>query len=127
MRMKGRVPDAGLRRSLRDRYQATIGEGLSMMQTALKLSPGASDPPAYLNLLYREAACLADTDEEYKNLIAKADTLVSQALAARKAQSLHGSDSGKLNVEGPPPLGMTMKPLPPPPPLPPPAGYRPGQ
>jgi hypothetical protein len=93
MQMVGLVPDPALRRSLRDKYQSTIDEGVRMMQTVLQLSPGSPDALAYLNLLHREAACLADTDEQSKELTAKADVFVKQALDAQQARSAVPSDS----------------------------------
>ena len=102
----GLIPDPALRRSLQDTYQSTIDEGVRMMQTVLQLSPGSPDALAYLNLLYREAACLADTEEQSNELTARADEFVTEALAAAKARAAAPPPTGQLNVDLPPSSAM---------------------
>lgn len=117
------IPAAGLRESLREQYGAKIDDGMSMLQTAIQLDPSYSDAMAYLNLLYRLKASLADTPAESNKMIAEADMWVGKALAARK---LSPPDSGpsQLDVNGPPPgpasaTKIVAAPPPPPPPPPP--------
>jgi beta-lactamase regulating signal transducer with metallopeptidase domain len=124
--VQGAIPDVGLRSSLRAKYQATVDEGIRMIQTMLQISPSDSSGFAYLNLLYREVGILAETAEQSKAFMAKADEFVQQALATRKTQP---PTATTLNVEAPAPrlqmmLQVTMQ-APPPPPPPPPPGYRP--
>jgi beta-lactamase regulating signal transducer with metallopeptidase domain/cell division septation protein DedD len=119
------IPDASVRKTLRDQYQGNVEEGLQMLQTALQLDPNYDDAMAYMNLLYRLKASLVDSASESAELMAKADDFVHQALATKR-QHAHGGAPGaaQLDISGPPPGPASPRPImmhgPPPPP--PPAG-----
>ena len=108
----GIIPDAGLRQKVRSEHEAQLQDGFRMLETAVQLDPEYSDAMAYTNLLYRIEAGIADTDAQYKEYIAKADSWVDKALAAKQAQAQHPQPSSMTMVQAPPP---------PPPPPPPPA------
>jgi hypothetical protein len=90
------------------------------------LDPEYEQAMADMNLLYRLKTGLVEDLLEAKDLIAKADAWVGQALAAKKREASQPVVAvEKLNVEGPPPgpagrQSMLMAPPPPPPPPPPP-------
>jgi TonB family protein len=91
----GPLPDPK-RQELKQRYSAMIEHGIGSLEKALQIDPQYSDAMAYLNLLIRERADLADSPEQYRNETATADEWVEKALAAKRAQA--GSQ-----VEAPPP------------------------
>ncbi len=117
----GIIPDAGLRQKVRAQHGARIEDGFRMLQVAIQLDPEYSDAMAYMNLLYRIEAGIADTEAQSADFIAKADSWVTKALEAKRqlARSTHPTD-GSLNVDGPAPVPFVAPPPPPPPP--PPAG-----
>jgi TonB family protein len=93
-----------------------------MLQIAIQLDPDYSDAMAYMNLLYRIEAGIADTAAQSAEYVAKADNWVTQALDAKRrlAQNPRPAD-GPLDVDGPAivPIMAPPPPPPPPPPLPP--------
>lgn len=91
----GPLPDPG-RQQLKQNYSSMIEHGISSMQKALQIDPQYSDAMAYLNLLIRERADLADSPEQYRNETATADDWVQKALTAKRAQAGN-------QVEAPPP------------------------
>jgi TonB family protein len=120
----GIIPDAALRQSIRTKHGAEIEDGFRMLQVALQLDPDYSDAMAYMNLLYRIEAGIADTPAQSADFVAKADGWVTQALAARKRLAQNPkAPAGPLDVDGPA-IAPVMTPPPPPPPPPPPAGAR---
>ena len=64
-----------------------INEGLEALEQAIEIDPDYDDAMAYVNLLYREKADFAETDEEYDDLLTMADNWVQQALDTRKRKA----------------------------------------
>ncbi|HLK20892.1 MAG TPA: energy transducer TonB [Bryobacteraceae bacterium] len=91
----GPLPDPA-RQTLKAKYSSVIDHGVGSLEKALQIDPQYSDAMAYLNLLIRERADLADSPEQYRNQIATADDWVQKALAAK------GMQVGN-QVEAPPP------------------------
>jgi TonB family protein len=91
----GPLPDPA-RQELKQKYSSMIEHGISSLEKALQIDPQYSDAMAYINLLIRERADLADTPEQYRGEVATADVWVQKALDAKRAQA--GSQ-----VEAPPP------------------------
>ena len=58
--------------------------GMDHLRKAIELDPDYGDAMAYLNLLYRERADLAETKEEHDELTAQADDWVQKTLDAKK-------------------------------------------
>ena len=58
--------------------------GMEHLEKAIELDPDYSDAMAYLNLLYRERADLAETKTEYQEYTDQADHWVNQTLEAKK-------------------------------------------
>lgn len=112
------IPDAGVRKQLREQYGATIEEGFRMLQIALDRDPKMDSAMAYLNLLFRCEAAMAETEAESTKDVALADEWVGKAIAAMKARK--GQAPAPLDPDAPPPTPMIAMPAPPPPPPPPP-------
>ena len=96
-----------------------------MLQIALDLDPQWSDAMAYMNLLARLKAPLADTPAEHDSLIALADQWVHKALTAKKGRAGTPNPAEQIDVDQPAPMAIpAVIPAPPPPPPPPPGGFR---
>src|ERR1700693_127576 len=92
------------RQELKQQYSSMIEHGISSLEKALQIDPQYSDAMAYMNLLIRERADLAESREQYRSETALADQWVQKALDAKKGQV-------ESQLAAPPP--------PPPPPPPP--------
>ena len=64
-----------------------IDEGLEALEKAIGIDPDYDDAMAYVNLLYREKADFAETEEEHDQLLAQADDWVQKALDTRKRKA----------------------------------------
>ncbi len=102
------IADAGARHNLRDQYGSMIDEGMHMMDTALQMDPNYVDAMAYVNLLYRLKANIAETEMEAADAVSKADEWVGKALEAKRLAAASPSSGGTWLAAPPPP--------PPPPP-----------
>jgi tetratricopeptide (TPR) repeat protein len=60
------------------KYQGMVEEGISELQTAIKLRPDYEDAMAYLNFLYRRKADMVESAEERAGLIKQADDLLDK-------------------------------------------------
>lgn len=85
---------ARMNRAQREEYAALkeeivpkIDEGLVALEEALKIDDGYDDAMAYVNLLYREKADLADSTQEHDQLLATADEWVDKALETRRRKA----------------------------------------
>ena len=121
-----RIPDANVRKNLRDQYLPQVKEGKQMLSKALDLDPQYDQAMAYLNLLLRIEAAMWDDPALAEALIVKADTWVTKAIEAKRKRGPEASESAKLNLDGPPPgpAGRTTIVKAPPPPPPPPSRER---
>jgi TonB family protein len=84
------------RLELKAQYSSMIEHGISSFEKALQLDPQYSDAMAYMNLLIRERADLADSPEQYRSETELADQWVQKALDAKKAQA-------EVQLAAPPP------------------------
>ena len=115
----GIIADAGLRQKVRTDHGAQIEEGFRMLQIAIQLDPDYSDAMAYMNLLYRIQAGIADTPAQSADAVAKADAWVTKALdAKRRLAQNRRTTPGTLDVDAPAPVPFVAPPPPPPPPPP---------
>jgi TonB family protein len=89
------------RQQLKTEYSSMIEHGISSLEKALQLDPRYSDAMAYMNLLIRERADLADSPEQYRSETELADQWVHKALDAKKAQA-----AAAQLAEPPPPPGQ---------------------
>lgn len=83
----GPLKNKKVRDELRAKYWDMINDGINNLNHALEIDPRYDEAMAYLNLLYRERADLADTPEEHKNDITQADAWLQKTLDTRKAKA----------------------------------------
>jgi TonB family protein len=93
------------RQELKSQYSSLIEHGMASLEKALQLDPQYSDAMAYLNLLIRERADLADSSEQYRSETALADQWVQKALDAKRAEA-----QGNVNSPAPPPVQPSVQP-----------------
>ena len=83
----GPIKDKKIRDALKEKYSATIEDGIQNLNKALEVDPEYDDAMAYLNLLIRERADLAETPDQYKADIKVADDWVQKALDTKKKKA----------------------------------------
>jgi tetratricopeptide (TPR) repeat protein len=83
----GPIKDKKLKDELKQEWGAVIESGLQNLQKALDIDPQYDDAMAYVNLLTRERADLADTPEQYKKDIETADNWVQKALETKRIKA----------------------------------------
>lgn len=82
----GPLKDKKAKAELSAKYEPVIDEGVKNLQKALEIDPESDDAMAYLNLLIRERADLADDKDSYKKQVEEADTWLQKALDTKKAK-----------------------------------------
>jgi tetratricopeptide (TPR) repeat protein len=87
----GPFPNAKAREALAQENEALIDEGLRHLEEAVKIDPLYDDAMAYMNLLYRQKADIADTKEEYEQYISSAEDWNDKVLLARKTKAEAGT------------------------------------
>lgn len=80
----GPIKDEEARQELAEQIQPHIEEGIDALNKALEINPDYADAMAYLNLLYRERADIAEGQEEHEQYLAQADEWVEKTLATKK-------------------------------------------
>ena len=83
----GPLKDQEVREQLREVSLPVIESGLEMLNKALEVDPQYDDAMAYLNLLHRERADLADSKEDYEKDTEIADNWVDKTLETKKAKT----------------------------------------
>lgn len=83
----GPLKDKKVLADLRAKYLDMVNDGIKSLDQALEIDPRYDDAMAYLNLLYRERADLAQTPQEYKADTAQADSWVQKTLDTRKQKA----------------------------------------
>jgi tetratricopeptide (TPR) repeat protein len=83
----GPLKDKKVKEELKQKYSPMIEDGIANLKKALQIDPNYDDAMAYMNLLIRERADLADTPEAYKAQVAEADTWVQKALETKKQKA----------------------------------------
>lgn len=119
MQAPARIDDEKVRASLQNELRGRIQATAAALERASQIDPHARQPLAMLCLLYRVKAELAPTDQEWDDLIRKADAFVDRAVALNEKGGQYPTEMQKKlsAVEPPPPL--PGPPPPPPPPKPP--------
>jgi tetratricopeptide (TPR) repeat protein len=82
----GPLKDKKVKAQLAAKYSASLDEGIKNLQTALDIDKESDDAMAYMNLLIRERADLADDKDAYKKQVAEADSWLQKALDTKKAK-----------------------------------------
>ena len=80
----GPIADEEKRTELAAELNPVIQEGMEALEKALELNPDYPDAMAYMNLLLREKADLADSAEAHEQLLAQADEWVQRTLDTKK-------------------------------------------
>ncbi|MGI8746031.1 MAG: tetratricopeptide repeat protein [Bryobacteraceae bacterium] len=80
----GPIKDKKVKEELRQRNLPLVEDGLKDLQKALEIDPNYDDAMAYMNLLYRERADLAETVDGYKKDSDTADQWVQKSLDTKK-------------------------------------------
>lgn len=83
----GPLKDKKAKEELRAKHGASLNDGIVSLQKALALDKEYDDAMAYLNLLYRERADLADSAVEYTRDVNTADEWIQKALDTRKIKA----------------------------------------
>ncbi len=95
----GPIKDTKVRDELKQKYSTVIDEGMQNLQKALEVDPEYDDAMAYLNLLIREKADLADTKQEYEQQVKVADDWVQKALETKKKKAARQPGSVGITQE----------------------------
>jgi tetratricopeptide (TPR) repeat protein len=97
----GPLKDKKAKAELAQKYSPIIEDGLQNLQKALDIDKESDDAMAYMNLLIREKADLADDKDEYKKQIDVADSWLQKALDTKKAKNerLEKKDAGGIVQE----------------------------
>jgi hypothetical protein len=77
------LPDSSTRATLRDQYGPTIDEGIRMLGSAIKIDSNSSDAMAYISLLYRLKAFMAENIAGSTANLKEAEEWVKKSLAAK--------------------------------------------
>lgn len=83
----GPIKDKKVKEELKTQYSGIIEEGIQNLNRALEVDKEYDDAMAYLNLLIRERADLAESPEEYKQQVEVADSWVQKALDTKKIKA----------------------------------------
>lgn len=84
----GPIKDKKIREQLKTENSELIADGIKNLTKAVELDKIYDDAMAYLNLLIRERADLADNKDDYDKDIATADNWVAKALEAKKLKAV---------------------------------------
>jgi len=96
----GPLKNPAVRAELKTDYGALIDDGLKNLQKALDLDSNYDDAMAYMNLLIRERADLADTPQAYKADVDTANNWIQKALEAKKIKAAKAAAAtGQVTAE----------------------------
>jgi tetratricopeptide (TPR) repeat protein len=90
----GPIKDKKIKEELKQKWTPVIEAGIQNLEKALQIDPEYDEAMAYMNLLVRERADLADSPEEYKKQIEVADNWVQKALEAKKIKADRAAQKG---------------------------------
>lgn len=94
----GPLKDPKLREELKQKYSPVIDEGIQSLKKALEIDPEYDEAMAYMNLLVRERADLADSPDQYKKDIEEADSWVQKTLDTKKMKAAR-APAGAVTTE----------------------------
>lgn len=93
----GPIKDKKVKEELKTKYSAVIEEGIKSLEKAIEIDKEYDDAMAYMNLLIRERADLADAADSYKKDIETADAWVQKTLDTKKAKAAKASAAAAAN------------------------------
>jgi Tfp pilus assembly protein PilF len=91
----GPIKDKKLKEELKAQWLPVIDNGIQNLEQALKIDQEYDDAMAYMNLLIREKADLADTAEQYKAGVDEADRWVQKSLETKKIKAERVGNKGQ--------------------------------
>ena len=97
----GPIKDAKAREELRGKNLPIVEEGIQHLQKALEIDKEYDDAMAYMNLLLRERADLADSKELYQADTNAADDCVQKTLEVKKAKAARTPGATGVHTEAP--------------------------
>ena len=97
----GPIKDKKVKEELKLKYGPVIEAGVQALDKALQINPEYDDAMAYLNLLIRERADLADSTVEYERQLKIADDWIQKALATKKTKAERKNKTGGTIVLDP--------------------------
>jgi hypothetical protein len=95
----GPIKDNKVREELKAKWSPVVEEGIGNLKKALEIDPEYDDAMAYVNLLTRERADLADSKEVYAKDIQEADNWVQKALETKKIKAERVANKGAVKAE----------------------------
>ena len=95
----GPIKDNKVREELKAKWGPVVEEGIGNLKKALEIDPEYDDAMAYVNLLTRERADLADSKEVYAKDIQEADNWVQKALETKKIKAERVANKGAAKAE----------------------------
>lgn len=100
----GPIKDKKVKEDLRQRNLPLVEDGIKNLQKALEIDPNYDDAMAYMNLLYRERADLAESTDEYKKDSDIADQWVQKSLDTKKRNGARAAAAaaGGINPDAKP-------------------------
>ena len=94
----GPVKDKKVKEDLKTQWIPVIDQGISHLGKALQIDPEYDEAMAYMNLLIRERADLADSPEQYKKDIEVADNWVQKALDTKKIKAERAASNATKGI-----------------------------
>jgi Tfp pilus assembly protein PilF len=96
---EGPIKDKKVKQELREKYLPMINDGIKNLERSLEIDKEYDDAMAYMNLLVRERADLADSAEEYKKDIETAENWVQKTLQTKKIKAERKPAGGGITAE----------------------------
>jgi tetratricopeptide (TPR) repeat protein len=95
----GPIKDKKVKEELKAQWLDTINQGIQHLERALQIDPEYDEAMAYMNLLIRERADLADSAEQYKKDIEVADNWVQKALDTKKIKAERAAENARKGIK----------------------------
>ena len=95
----GPIKDKKVKEELKAQWLEPVNKGIQHLERALQIDPEYDEAMAYMNLLIRERADLADTPEGYKKDIEVADNWVQKALDTKKIKAERAAENARKGIK----------------------------
>jgi tetratricopeptide (TPR) repeat protein len=94
----GPLKDKKVREELVEKYMPMINDGIKNLEKAIEIDKEYDDAMAYMNLLYRERADLAESKADYEKDTDTADKWVNRALEVKKIKTERDQKKGSTGI-----------------------------
>jgi tetratricopeptide (TPR) repeat protein len=95
----GPIKDKKVKEELKAQWLETVNKGIQHLERALQIDPEYDEAMAYMNLLIRERADLADSPDQYKKDIEVADNWVQKALDTKKIKAERAAENARKGIK----------------------------